>query len=146
MPSNNTKQISYSNDTQVREIVRDELRQLFDLDKLLSTPAGDTLDNMVLSYISAIAKEYKYRVTTEAIKNLVDETLANTFDIYRRVHPLEEHHMGTLIREFLDEPEVKSQIRVGVRTLIREYFKDYIAQNASYANSDVQERVNRLPY
>ena len=146
MPSNDSKQLSYSSDTQVREIVRDELRQLFDLDKLLNTPAGDTLDNMVLSYISAISKEYKYRVTTEAIKNLVDETLANTFDIYRRVHLLEEQHMKQLMHDFFEAPETRNKVRAGVRGWIREYMQNYLAQEAGYAVADANEQAQRLPY
>lgn len=74
--------------------VRAELLRIFE-ERPGTTMEG--LDGAVLRYLSRISKVHE----ENAIGNKVDQALSNAFDIYRKVHELEEKHIRKVVYDML---------------------------------------------
>jgi hypothetical protein len=86
---------------ELAQVVRAELVKIFDLQSLLGGPSTPLEENF-LAYVSAVAKEHTMLSVTPAIQKAVDAALANTFDIYKTVHQLDDVRIRKTLAEMLN--------------------------------------------
>lgn len=80
----------------LREILREELKDIFTLESLIGCTAGSA-EQQILNTVSYITSIHMKDATAKA----VDKALENSFDIYRRVHGLERELIEKVVMECL---------------------------------------------
>ena len=80
----------------LREVLREELKLIFERSNLLSGAAGST-EHTILCALSAISKVHE----ENALGNKIDKALANAFDVYKSVAGMEQQLIEEIVKKHM---------------------------------------------